>query len=361
VDAIHVGGPPFVLLPRIFWEREGRLTTRLLIALSLVLCGWPAWAQPDYRARVEQLAAQYPDAFACAHARPQRACNWDFSYIVAIELHKIDPAVGANRKRGTGELSEDALAILHPQGDTVDITGPQSFVIDYINCAGGDPGVCAPSVGWSSVGGVSGWVDPRTIPDPRGSSPQPPFPGVDWAPSHAAVLTRFGSSATTREIAEQFAFSFAGEEWGQKAAAVDRPISGDVIARRYRDGRLVGFRVVPPSAHPMQFDLTGQHFVPVGAVDHLGLGSAPPVEPGPTPPDLQPLLDAIAALAEKVEALEGTIHGFGTSVLPVLARLEATLDARPTTASEWPQYVGTILGRTAVLSPRAPIVLPRVP
>jgi hypothetical protein len=149
---------------------------RSLLLVALLFIATPVAAQPNYQAQVQQLAAQYPQAFACAHSG--QSCQDDFAYIVAIELHKIDPRVGHNRRRGDGPFSWDALAILDPSGTTTDINGQRSFVIDYIASAG------APNarVQWISVGGVSGWTDPKTLPDPRGaSSPAPPAGSGDHA------------------------------------------------------------------------------------------------------------------------------------------------------------------------------------
>jgi hypothetical protein len=148
-------------------EQEVKLRNAILALAGLLLAASVASAQPDYKTHVVSLSLLYPDAFACAHTG--RSCSSDFATIVAIELHKIDPAVGANRKRGNGDFSQDALAIKSPNGDTTDINGGRSFVIDYIV----DAGATTPRVGWASVGGMSGWVDPTTLVDPRGASPTP--------------------------------------------------------------------------------------------------------------------------------------------------------------------------------------------
>jgi hypothetical protein len=368
VDTFHVDRLAF-LFGCLALFGGSRMTKRCLIALYLVFCGWPAWAQIPNRLDVA-LAVEADGYFERCRSGEMRGCSY-FARLVAWRLNPNgDPSSwGTLRKTAGGSNVEGYAddAIVYGQGN--------NNVIDLV----GSAGVPGASVYWGTAdnAGTIGhqrrasdiWEAPQPLtaamlaylkPGSQTTPAPTPFPSGAWTPAHAAVLTRFRADAPTREVAEQFAFSFPGESWGQKAATPDRPLSGDVIARRYDDGRLVGFRVVPPSAHPMQFDLAGQHFVPVARVDHLGMGTAPPVppvEPGPSPPsaDLQPLLDAIAALSEKVEQLEGTINGFGTSVLPALSRIEQALDAQPTTpASGWPEYVGSILGRTVVLSPRAP-------
>lgn len=59
-----------------------------------------------------------------------------------------------------------------------------------------------------------------------------------------------------------------------------------------------------------------------GELAYLKPGGGIPPGPGPAPVpqpvNLQPLLDAIAALSEKVDGLEATIRGFGDSILPTV-------------------------------------------
>lgn len=327
-----------------------RTIRQIGVALVLVLLAAPAWAQSSLIDDLIAERAKYGATMSddeCAElvnavAWQNRADGWGLS----------------GKTFGTHGTLYDGTQIAH------DILHhrPSNRLFDVLRAAGAES---APV--WNDLGVNTQGNRPWTAPiAPRGAPVPPPgpFPGGDWEAKHAEVLLRFGPSATTRTVAEQLVFLWPQEGWGMKSADPSRPLSHDVIARRYLDGRLVGFRVIPPSAHPMQFGLPGQHYVPVAGVDHLGMGTPPPpVEPpieplpGPAPPatDLQSILDAIAALGEKVEQLEGTINGFGTSVLPALARIEQVLDAQPTAPpGAWPEYVGSILGRTVVLTPRTP-------
>jgi hypothetical protein len=87
----------------------------------------------------------------------------------------------------------------------------------------------------------------------------------------------------TKQLAEQFAFSFPGEGWGTKRASHSRPPSTDVICRP-ENGILIGYDTVIDAGissaqlnpHPHGEDLTGQVFISVSPIDHLQDGSAQP-------------------------------------------------------------------------------------
>lgn len=120
-----------------------------------------------------------------------------------------------------------------------------------------------------------------------------------WTPEHTAVLRRFAAfaglphsdedaRAWTRQLAEQFAASFPREGWGTKQASLTRPRSTDVICTRspFVGYDVIGNQGLPDQAliltpHPL--DLTGQVFLPVNPVDHIG-GQTPVPLPGPTKP-----------------------------------------------------------------------------
>jgi hypothetical protein len=84
----------------------------------------------------------------------------------------------------------------------------------------------------------------------------------------------------TRQLAEQFAFSFQGEGWGTKRAGEGRAQSTDVICRR-EDGILIGYDTVinagAPNAsinwHPSPMNIDDQVFIAVSPTDHIGEGS----------------------------------------------------------------------------------------
>jgi hypothetical protein len=151
---------------------------------------------PNYEARIAELAERHPDAWMRAHDGTPN--QWDFVKIVAADLHALDARVGLNHKRGTGDLSADAIAILDPSGDTTDISGARSFVVDFIAGAGGQ----SPSVTWQSVGGVSGWERPDGVAPPPGPPPAPvPAPSTcQFQPCETADL-RSALVALINEVA----------------------------------------------------------------------------------------------------------------------------------------------------------------
>lgn len=87
----------------------------------------------------------------------------------------------------------------------------------------------------------------------------------------------------TKRIIEQIVFSHPGEGYGWKSSSPTNPPSKDAIARRV-DGRLYyidivngGSRELADLNGPMG-DITGQHFIPLVGVNHLG-GVPPPPPP----------------------------------------------------------------------------------
>jgi hypothetical protein len=126
---------------------------------------------PDYRSLVADAAARYPDAWRHAHTNGPR--TEEFIRLLARDLHAIDPNVGLNGKRGNpDDISDDALAVFHPEGDVIDRSGRRMAIVDVIVGAGGPN----PQPGWASVGGPSpgAWVQPEAVnvPTPH-PSPQP--------------------------------------------------------------------------------------------------------------------------------------------------------------------------------------------
>jgi hypothetical protein len=126
----------------------------------------------------------------------------------------------------------------------------------------------------------------------------------------------FGSDddrrALTRTLIEQLVCEFPNDGYGGKSADPSRPFSKDVIARRMGN-TLWGWDWQNGATRRRQVktgdpanDLTGQHFIPVPCVPHLG---SPPPNPGPPPPppsqDLDVLIDLLATLERKIDALEG--------------------------------------------------------
>lgn len=302
---------------------------RIVIALLLAGIAAPAAAQDIDGAIgvMRQVASQCPRAFANAH----RAGNpeaWDYIILAAQALKRFDPAFGMNGKRGNpSDPSYDAIAYS---------SGAGLRIVDVIAGAPDHNGDLNAIV-WQDVtaqstvnGVVMGFnIDPigRSPVVPCGSDPQP-GPSRWETQRHGAVLSQLAGKgiSDTKRIAEQFAFSFPSEGWGQKSADPSRPTSQDVIARR-AGGALVGYRVVPFNTAPAEIALGGQHFVAVTAIDHVGAGVVPGGggNPGGGNPggggsatNLQPILDRIATLEQTINAMKAAVDGLGGSVLPAM-------------------------------------------
>jgi hypothetical protein len=107
-----------------------------------------------------------------------------------------------------------------------------------------------------------------------------------WTAAHQTLLETYadtfglpaldGESARTwtRELAEQFKFSFPKEGWGTKQADPGRPPSTDCICTQKP---FTGYDVIISQGSPSQalahnpepINLTGQIYIPVEATDHL--------------------------------------------------------------------------------------------
>lgn len=159
------------------------------LALAAALMATPAAAQvPNEKTRIEQLARDNPNTFACAHT--PAACGWNFVKLVACKLNP-EPSNGrwgANGKRGDPNvLSWDALNWKGegPGNDPTDGNRPVT-VIDFIVGAGGP----SPRVDWNIINesGPGAWVKPRCkgdVPDPKwlaGDSTDNPIPVPPAAP-----------------------------------------------------------------------------------------------------------------------------------------------------------------------------------
>lgn len=334
------------------------MKTLTLVLSLLLLAPSTAIAQPtgDAVRIMRDVAAQCPRAFSFAHAdhntHPERL---DFIILAAQALKRFDPLFGMNGKRGNAsDPSADAIAYG---------VGTNVRVADILVGAGEHMNRREPldAIVWNDVTGVGGagavYVDPDGH-RPRvacGASPQPPpatGPGAFTA-QHAEIFARLGTpngsldAGFVRRVAEQFAHSFPGESWGMKSADASRPLSGDVLARML-DGQLVGYRIVPKPSSVVQIALPGQHFVAAAAVNHLGDAPAPvpPPTPVPTPTpvpvpvpppvNVQPVLDALAALSAQLTALQESIAAIGAQPLPAI---------------DWPSFKSRLLGQNFVLTP----------
>jgi hypothetical protein len=121
--------------------------------------------------------------------------------------------------------------------------------------------------------------------------------------------------AWCRALAEQVQFETGDARWGVKNAGGSRPQSKDSLA--FNGPRLINYDLLGgvgtghPSlvGQPAGEDITGQTFMPVTGVDHLG-GAPPPRPvpvPGQPPPpsvDLSPVLDLLHDLQARIHVLE---------------------------------------------------------
>jgi hypothetical protein len=256
----------------------------------------------------------------------QPACSYFARQVAYVCNPNGDPSLpGWLRKGGGHEVdgySEDAIAL---NGDPNDFHN----VMDLVAGAGGDS-ASVRSANLNPRREHDVWEAPRPLSARelsvlgKGGAPVPnPVPVAGWnSQTHGALLARLAGAGITdtRRIAEQFAFSFPSEGWGQKSADPHRPISDNVIARR---DPFVGFQVVPATLAPTSYDLRGQVFHAVTPVNHLGDVSKPepPPPPPPPPPTTEPLPDLAAVLAE-LRALRQEVNAL--------------------VAREFPDYVGHV-------------------
>lgn len=137
------------------------MRTIIITALAaLLLHAPPAAAQiPNAQGTLEQVAAQYPQQFACAHTGA--GCSWDWIKLAACALRSEDIRWGLNGKRGNpNDLSMDVVA-WRGSGTAVDVVnGGAMEIIDVIGGAGGP----SPRIVWGVAPGGPGdrgtWVDP---------------------------------------------------------------------------------------------------------------------------------------------------------------------------------------------------------
>lgn len=139
------------------------MTKRIAFWLFLsFLVGTSAFAQvPNERARVEQYKRENPNTFACAHT--PAPCGFNFIKVVACKLNP-EPSTGPwglNGKRGTSDLSWDALNY-RGAGNGVDaFNGGPVQVIDVIARAGA-PDASVTWIAFSDPQEASGrWIQPR--------------------------------------------------------------------------------------------------------------------------------------------------------------------------------------------------------
>ena len=148
-----------------------------------------------------------------------------------------------------------------------------------------------------------------------------PVPAGGPNPADSAFEDR--CRAWTRSLAEQIVFSTNDRSWGCKNAGGGRPQSKDAIAHQV-GGKLFGFDLLfgvgtgSPSLvpNPSGEDITGQVFMPVDPVDHIGGGSAPGTTVAPPPDDLAA---RVAALEAAVKAADSQIDDARRTAAEALA------------------------------------------
>lgn len=136
--------------------------------------------------------------------------------------------------------------------------------------------------------------------------------------------------ALTLMIAQQCRFEL-GESWGTKSADSGRPPSKDAIAQQ-QGATLWGWDTIngttrEPNMFPDGEDITGQHFIAVQPVDHLGGTEIPPPPQPPQPPtechcDMGPLTAAVGHLEEAVARLAAKCEVVQLGVDDALKQLE---------------------------------------
>lgn len=114
----------------------------------------------------------------------------------------------------------------------------------------------------------------------------------------------------TRILAEQLCFTL-GSEWGTKDAGGGRPPSKDSLSH-FSNGTLCNWDYVNGTTRELVFgegeDLTGQHFITVTPMDHLGAGTGPTTPPVVTPPATTPPFDSAALEARILAAVDDKIR-----------------------------------------------------
>ena len=150
---------------------------------------------PNRLVVVEDIARQYPTAFANAHRDGQtRFKREEFVRRVARRLWEVDGEFGLNGKRGNeNDLSQDAISYRNPASAAGGVE-----IIDIVSNSKDDPGKPPRAPAWFDVtqetidkGEIGKWVKPRPV-----DAPDPPPP-----PTGHGILARLDrlESATGNE------------------------------------------------------------------------------------------------------------------------------------------------------------------
>ncbi|MHB1260319.1 MAG: hypothetical protein ACYC2H_01245 [Thermoplasmatota archaeon] len=215
------------------------------------------------------------------------------------------------KRADAGRPPSDDVVVLMPERDFWDCIGGSggpgyTFRPNYDGKLPGDQIVFAPRV-----------------PDGGGGDTAPP-PVKYWQQAHSDVLSKLGTPTDSsgdpvfvRRVAEQFAYSFPAEGWGQKRADPTRPVSDNTVARMTSTG-LIAFRVVPFSMSPTFYDLksTPSVFEAVTPKNYLAVEPPPPpppvdppVDPPTDPVDLSGVMTELNAIKTDVRAIAPSCAG----------------------------------------------------
>jgi hypothetical protein len=144
------------------------------------------------------------------------------------------------------------------------------------------------------------------FPVPQGHGPE------DFDPATGGASGVFEDKARVwvRGLAEQVRFETRDARWGVKNAGGGRPQSKDSLTfnadRLWNYDLLSGVGTGHPTLVPTPAaeDITGQVFIAVDPVDHLGDAPAPP-DPPPPPPPAGDLEARVARLEAQLRAIHG--------------------------------------------------------
>lgn len=164
---------------------------------------------PNFQQQVTELANKYPREFREAHTGGPNTEL--FIKIVAYELHKLEPRIGLNGKRGTDTLSQDAINY-KGVGIGYDPTNNQPVtVIDIIGGAGGPD----PRPAWMVLNdpnepshrGPGKWIQPLPVPGYHTSGPvvvpnPPPPPSIEPSVINALQAVENQLKLISQQVAE---------------------------------------------------------------------------------------------------------------------------------------------------------------
>lgn len=150
----------------------------------------------------------------------------------------------------------------------------------------------------------------------------------DW------VADDTGPRYRLNEMVAQQARYELGPDWGLKRADPGRPISSENIAKR-EGSRLIAWawenRHDGTWEHmPEGEDITGQTFVPVEPINHLGVAPEPQPEPGPTPgpvpqPPPIPNVPGLEQIAAECKRQADEIAAFRVELVAAIDKASAEL------------------------------------